>query len=319
MLVGLPGVAAAEPNDSWYVSAGIGANWLDDVSGTIVGTAGGTTADFVAEFDTGWVVDGAVGYNWDAFRLELELGYRSNDAGQVFADPPPPGPGLSAQPGVGGDVSAFSQMLNLIFDIPLGDAAELSLGGGLGGAFIDVDIGGVTTGGSTLILTDDDYVFAYQALAGLSIDVGDHTEIFGEYRYFKADKVDVNGEIVGATLVSANELDFENHSALIGIRFYFGEEPEVIEETPPPPPAAITNFTIYFNKKGALSSEAHATLQEAADVHKGGAPTVTIEAQGGGPRAGDAVTRALVDLGVAEEKIAVQTHDNGDATITITQ
>jgi opacity protein-like surface antigen len=305
VLVGLPSLASAEPMDSWYVSVGGGINSLDDVDGVLTST-GGATAPFELGFDTGWALNGAVGHGWDVLRLEFELAYRQNDV-EFFNTPAVT---------TSGDVTTFAQMLNLVFEVPLGDSVELSLGGGLGGALVDVDIIG-TSGGDVATLSDDDYVFAYQAIAGLSVDVGERTEIFAEYRYFVTEEAEISGA-APPDFFFTSDFDTENQTGLIGIRYFFGEEAAVVEEPPPPPPP-MTNFTIYFNKKGALSAEAHATLQEAADVHKGGAPTVTIAAQGGGPRAGDAVTRALVDLGVAEEKISVQTHDSGDATITITQ
>jgi opacity protein-like surface antigen len=320
MLVGLPGLAFAEASDSWYVGLGAGANWLDDIETTFNGPGGGATPDaYQAEFDTGWMLAGAVGYNWEAFRLELELGYRTNDTSGVSLDIAPPGP-LTPEPGLGGDVSQFSQMVNMIFDIPLGEDAELSLGGGLGGVMVDVDIGGALAGGGTQSLSDDDYVFAYQAIAGLSLDIAENTELFGEYRYFGADKVGLSGVNTGGVFpgsLEPEDIDLENHSALIGIRFFFGEEAEPLPPEPAPV-APMTNFTIYFNKKGALTSEAHATITEAADVSKGGAPVVTIEAVGGGPRGGDAVARALEDLGIPAEKIAVENRDDGNSTITIT-
>jgi hypothetical protein len=210
-------------------------------------------------------------------------------------------------------------MINMIFDVPLGEDLELSLGGGLGGVQVDASIAAPTSPGTSLLLDADDYVFAYQAIAGLNIDVGERTELFAEYRYFAADKADLSGALVDSGVPFADidgEADLENHSGLVGLRYFFGEEPAPAPE--PAPVAPMTNFTIYFNKKGALTSEAHATITEAADVSKGGAPVVTIEAVGGGPRGGDAVARALEDLGIPAEKIAVADHGDGNATITIT-
>jgi OmpA-OmpF porin, OOP family len=307
VLACMPALASAEPTDAWYVSVGAGANWLDDVDGILTSTGGATTT-FDAGFDTGWAANGAVGYSWDILRVEFELAYRSNDL-EFFN---------TAAVTPSGDVSSFAQMLNVVFDVPLGDTVELSLGGGLGGALVDVGIAGSTAGGAA-VLNDDDYVFAYQAIAGLSIDVGERTEIFAEYRYFVTEEADIAGvSTPGPTFFTTGDFDTENQTGLIGLRYYFGEEAAPVSEPTPEPVAPMTNFTIYFNKKGALTSEAHATITEAADVSKGGAPVVTIEAVGGGPRGGDAVARALVDLGIPTEKINVENREDGNSTVTIT-
>jgi opacity protein-like surface antigen len=308
MLAALPVVASAEPTESWYVSVGFGANWMDDVEDIVLHSTGSATAGpFDVGLDTGWAVDGAVGYKWDMLRLEFELAYRANDTEELNDSG-------TIEPS-NGEVTSFAQMLNVIFDIPIGETVGLSLGAGLGGALVDV---GMTAGGAgTLVANDDDYVFAYQGIAGLSLDVGERTQLFAEYRYFATSEATIRGVFVG-TPFDTDDVETDNHTGLIGLRYYFSEPAPMAEPTPEPAPAPVTNYTIYFNKKGALSAEAHGTLAEAADTHKGGAPVVTIEAVGGGPRAGDAVTRALVDLGVAAEKIAVDSRGD-DATITITQ
>src|SRR5579871_3347066 len=60
----------------------------------------------------------ALGYSWaGGFRIEDEIGYTSHDASTA---------------GFGGSSSVTSDMLNLVYDIPLGDMWKLSLGGGLG-------------------------------------------------------------------------------------------------------------------------------------------------------------------------------------------
>jgi OmpA-OmpF porin, OOP family len=289
---------ALADDGSWYIGAGVGANWAD---GDVSAPTAAPFSNFDLEFDTGWAIIGDVGYRWhdSGFRLAAEVGYRSNDVEEIVH-------GTHTHP-AGDELGQFSLMVNMLFDFPIGDAAVLTLGGGLGGATAALDAG-------TTIVDDGDFALAYQGIAGLAFSVSDDVELFGEYRYFANHKQDF--ESFGG--FSSEEGDFDNHTATIGLRFFFGEE-AAAEVTPEPTPVEPqTNYTIYFNKKGALTADAQATIQEAADTSKGGAPVVTIEAQGGGPRAGDAVTRALVDLGIAEEKISVQTHDSGDATITIT-
>jgi OmpA-OmpF porin, OOP family len=289
---------ALADDGSWYIGAGVGGNWADgDVSAPTVAPF----SNFDVEFDTGWAIMGDVGYRWydSNFRLAAELAYRSNDIDSITH-------GTHTHP-AGEDLTQFSLMVNMLFDFPIGEGAVLTLGGGLGAATAAIEAGTTMTDG------DEDLAFAYQGIAGLAFSVSDNVELFGEYRYFANHKQDVT-----VFTSFAEEGDFDNHTATIGLRFFFGEEAEAVEPAPSAPVAPQTNFTIYFNKKGALTAEAHATITEAADVSKGGAPVVTIEAQGGGPRGGDAVARALEDLGIPAEKIAVENRDDGNSTITIT-
>ena len=70
---------------------------------------------FEAEFDNGFGIEGAVGYEHPSgFRGELALGYRSNDFDNLSAD------GISAS--VGGQVEALSVMANgyAAFDVGAG-------------------------------------------------------------------------------------------------------------------------------------------------------------------------------------------------------
>jgi opacity protein-like surface antigen len=218
------GAANALADDgSWYVGAGVGANWVNDES---VDTAFGATVD--AEFDTGWAVIGDVGYRWwdSNFRLALELGYRSNDADTIAFSGGPPVAGAS------GELTQFSAMVNMLFDFPLGEDAVLTLGGGLGGATADYEAG---IAGVTFVADGDDGLqLAYQGIAGLAFSISDDVEIFGEYRYFANHAHDVVTFPGGLPL--DDEADFDNHTATVGLRFFFGEE-AAAEVTPEPTPA----------------------------------------------------------------------------------
>ncbi len=317
VLAGLPSLASAEPDNSWSLAVGAGGNWLDDVNGTIAVGAG---APFELGFDTGWVAEVGVGYNWEMVRLELELSYRENDA-DFFN---------SSFVTVNGDDTQFAQMVNLIWDLPLGDTIELSLGGGIGGVLVDVGVSGSTIPGETVFIDGDDYVFAYQAIAGLSVDVGDHTELFAEYHYFATEDADIGGFTQpGHAPFSTEDFDMTKHSALVGLRFFFGEEVAPFEEAAPPPapPPPQTSFAVDFDfNKANLTASGQSAVAEAAEASKNGASPVTLDLHGDGDaardaelsdRRGAAVKAALVDLGVPPDKISVETRDGGDALVTI--
>lgn len=320
--VSVPAIASAEPMDSWYLDLGVGANWLD-VDGSVTTVTGGSSTDFEGDFETGWVVLGDIGYQWDNVRLALEIGYRDNDLDTVTS---PIFPGTFP---ADGNATQFSQILNVIFDIPLSDSVELSIGGGLGGVAVDMQVT-VDTGGSTVVLDGDDYGFAYQALAGLSVDVGTQTELFAEYRYMAAE-VDLEGTFndTGVPFEDLTaELDLENHSGLIGIRYFFEEAAAPVEAgPPPPPPPPQTAFTVYFDfNKSNLTAEAQAAVAEAVEAHKTTGQPVTVEIQGDGDankdaslsdRRAAAVKAAMVDLGASPDAITIETRDGGDALVTL--
>lgn len=273
-IAGLPVVASAQDDmfdmqdGNWYVGVGLGANWLDDLSGsTLTPPPTPLVTPVDLEFDDGWVMIGSLGYAWDNLRLEFELGYRDNDS-ETFTTA-----GLTGN--AYADVTQFSQMLNLIWDIPLGENLALSLGAGAGGVLLEMNGGGTTGAGSTLVLDDDDYVFAYQGIAGLSYDISDNMEIFAEYRFFGVDEFQASGVISPAALpVVLGDDDIENQSAILGVRYYFGAaEPEPlppapVEQSQPIAPAPKT-FIVFFDfNKSNLTGEAQSVVAEAADAYR---------------------------------------------------
>jgi OmpA-OmpF porin, OOP family len=268
-LIALSGGAAfAQDEGNWYFGVGLGANWLDDVDSSYDPPLWIPSEE---EFDTGWVMTGALGYRWDHWRLEFELGYRDNTL-EGFSFPTGIGPNPA-----GGDVAQFSQMVNALWDLPFGDNVTFSIGGGIGGAMVKTQYTAITFPGSTLIVDGDDYVFAYQGIAGLSIDISDRMQLFAEYRYFVAQEpeTDATSIILGVpTAMTATHDDLENHTGLIGVRYHFLEaaaepppsQPQPESVVPPPPPKTYIVF-FDFNKSN-LTAEAQSVVAEAAEAYK---------------------------------------------------
>lgn len=318
VVAAVPSLAMAqEPMESWYLSLGAGVNSLDEVEGVLT-SSGGATTDFAVDFETGWAFGGAIGYHWDMLRLELELSYRENDASD-----------FDGADTTTGDVSQFAQMLNIVFDIPLGETVELSLGGGIGAAMVDAEITATTVLGSAIV-ADDDYVLAYQAIAGLSIDVGERTELFAEYRYFATDGAELAGESIPGPTFVTEDFDLKNHTGLFGLRYYFGEaaaEPMESAPTPAAEPAAQTSFSVYFDyNKSNLTADGQAAVAEAVEARRSSDGPVTIDIQGDGDASMDAkladrraaaVKAAAVNLGAPADSVSVETRDGGDATVTL--
>lgn len=202
----LPNVAAAQNWQSGvYLELRGGATFLNDPD-----LNGDPILDEI-ETDTGWLVDAAVGYAHDSgLRGELALGFRRNDIDEVT--------GGSITVDADGDVSNFTAMFNGYYDFHLdkygvrGPAANLTpfIGGGLGLAVISVKFDELA-GSSISDDRDDDTVFAYQAIAGLSYGFTRNVTASVSYAYFATEDPNFNG----------TEADYQSHNVMAGIRYTF--------------------------------------------------------------------------------------------------
>jgi outer membrane protein OmpA-like peptidoglycan-associated protein len=261
--IALAGTAEASHFKGWYVGLEGGANWIQDADFKADSTTG-----FTSSFDTGWAALGTVGYAWSNWRFELELGYRANDIDDIF---------FQGKRGVvhltdSGELNEFSQMLNAVYDIPVGSKLTLSLGAGAGGDYIMYKDDVLHQ--PALALHDNDYVFAWQLIGGLNYALGERTELFVDYRYFNAEDAkftDVDG------LASTHSDDYDTihkHTVTVGLRYdlYADEEPVAAPAPPPPPPpppAAPKSFIVFFAfNKCNITAEADNVLGEAASAAK---------------------------------------------------
>ena len=254
----------------WYVAVEGGVNWIEDADGTLDTPAPGSIP-FEAQFDTGWAVFGEVGYRWESnWRLELEVGYRSNDVDCVSVAGGPCN-------GFDADVSQFTQMFNLVYDVPLSDRLTLSLGAGLGSDFVTVD---------APTFKDTTWVVAGQLFAGLNFALSDDIDLFVNYRYLIADDPHVDV----APFVDAGFNDAK-HTVTIGLRFDLeGDEEPAYHEPPPPntgpmpmgppppPPGPAKHYVVFFGfNKANLTLKAQAVVAEAAATAKeGGAAQILV-------------------------------------------
>ena len=171
---------------TWYLSieggAAVGGNVsaaiLDGPLCGLLGFGPGCQPD--ASVESGWAALGAVGMRvMSNLRIEGEAGYRSQELGSR------------------NDVTQTTVMVNALFDIPLSEAFELSIGGGLGFDWID------TGAGDRGPLLGSDSAFAYQLIAGLSYDIADNVELTLNYRYTDADFEDLYAVVDGTPTGSA--------------------------------------------------------------------------------------------------------------------
>jgi outer membrane protein OmpA-like peptidoglycan-associated protein len=243
------GAEAGHRPVGWYVGVEGGANWIDNAD--IDFSPGGGT--YEAEFESGWAVFAEVGYRFeDNWRLELEAGWRENDVDCIDFGP---GPCVA---GPWGDLSQFTQMVNLIHDIDISEHTAISVGLGFGGDFVQAD---------SVFVRDEDFVLAGQAVFQLTHEISDRVDFVVSYRFMTTG--DPEFRVAGP--VSA-EFENENHTVSVGFRFDLQDDASPVMAAaatpamePPPPPSQPRQYIVYFAfNKANLDAKAQAVVQEAA-------------------------------------------------------
>ncbi len=289
-----------------------------DISGTGVGI------NRNVDTDTGWAVMPSIGYRYgNGIRTEFELGYRSNDIDSV-----------SGSAAGTGEINAKSAMLNLLYDVDTGSRVMPYIGGGIGYAQVDYDgVGPVGVGVNRV--NDDDNVFAYQGIAGLSYWVNETVEVAAEYRYFATQDPDFR-----TSAGVAVEGEYDSHAALIGLRWNFGAPkaaapvaaaPAAVTPQPDPiaePPALPRSFLVFFDfDRSDVTAEADAILNDAATYAKT-TGAVRIGATGHADRSGsdeynlalsmrraNEVKARLLALGVPESEISIDARGESEPLV----
>ncbi len=216
---------------------------------------------FDAELKRGYDIDVIGGYDFGAFRLEGELGFKRAkrdgfDPDGAFltslnpvlnrpsAAPDPGAPGFAALNqgdfnNTDGKVVVHSAMINLLADFGSDDGLGFYAGVGLGRA-------------KARALDDGDSAWAGQLIAGVRSAISQNIDIGLKYRYFRTRRMNFVGGPIGfqgnvnsvvggtqrTTAFITPELDgrFQSHSLLASLTFNFGRPAEVIIAPPPPPP-----------------------------------------------------------------------------------
>jgi outer membrane protein OmpA-like peptidoglycan-associated protein len=267
-----------------------------------------------AEFeDFNWVVSGALGYALgNGLRLETEVGYRPNDVDNI-----------TGVAGGSGDVDVLNWMFNALYDLDYWNLpVKPYVGAGIGIAHVDFD--GVTpVAGSTI--NDSDIGFAFQGIAGLSLDLTENLAATLDYRHLRVPNVSFRTN--GGTNVDS---DYATNQIMIGLRYTFGAPPKaapapvpVKQPAPAPKPAPKVQlqpkeFIVFFDfDQAKLTPEAQKIVNDAAaEARKG---YVRIKLSGHADRAGssqynvglsqrraDSVMSELRRLGVSSADIATE-------------
>ncbi len=107
-------------------------------------------------------------------------------------------------------------MANVIVDIGAVDGFEFFVGGGAGVA--KLEFSDVTLGSGAVLLDDEgsDWLFAWQAMAGVRKPLSDRVDLHVRYRYVDVDDAELIG--LAGRAVSAG---LSAHSLSVGLSFNF--------------------------------------------------------------------------------------------------
>jgi opacity protein-like surface antigen len=226
---------------------------------------------FGLDYKRGLDIDAIAGFDFGAFRIEGELGYKRSkldefefDDGDIAAintalnrpsgtgDPGAPGlPAISDTSfDLGGRVSVLSGMVNALADFGDENGVSFYAGGGVGRARVKA-------------FGDRDAAWAFQAIAGVRYAISPGIDFGLKYRYFRTGNVNLTDDsfalagnpnavtvATGAGPVIVNQTsnavafaDFENkfrsHSLLASLIFNFGAPEAPLPPPPPPPPPMV--------------------------------------------------------------------------------
>ena len=260
-------------DNSWYVGVEGGALLVEDMKYDIGALSDAGQVDHKYGYD----VDGVIGYDFGAFRLETEVGYKNSTVDSYQSTTTTPVQNAAHLPFnqpagtfdyAGGRTTALSFMLNGLLDFGDDDGIQGFVGGGVGVARVKTKLALNTFSN---FLDDSDTVFAWQALAGIRAPLTSHLDATLKYRFFNADNlklVDVSGR--------AFDGRYRSHSILGGLTYNFGE-PAAPPPPPPPEPVPVAAapvcspgpFIVFFEwDKSDITPDASSILDNAVTQYQ---------------------------------------------------
>ncbi len=141
----------------------------------------------------------ALGYRFKNFRFDEELSLRYNGVEDFQSIPPVCGSLFSD-----GQVIVTSLMTNIYWDFLLGNYIMPFIGVGAGGAFI---INSATEPQSGANFSKNDIGYAFQAIAGVGIELNFRSEIDIFYKFYQANFINYTREIFSCDAIPATGSD----------------------------------------------------------------------------------------------------------------
>jgi opacity protein-like surface antigen len=153
----------------FYIGGEAGWTSLFDQPDTISGV---TSA--IARFNNGFNTGVRGGYEFGAWRFEVEYSYRQNGARDLVGS-------NFAIKAVGGDRHSNSIMTNVVYDFTLGYPITPHVGFGVGAADV---FDGLMLQGIGQLFNNSNWQFSYQGIAGIRYELGQALTLDLGYRYF---------------------------------------------------------------------------------------------------------------------------------------
>lgn len=214
-LIAVPAVAQ---ESGFYVGGELGAIVSADTEQQYTpGGTVGTTGSLSTDHELGFSGAAFAGYDFGMIRVEAEAGYQSSGIDKVNSSFAAGAGTLAAgSQSASGDVTAQSVMLNGIWDAGEFEGVSFFLGGGAGMAKLKVS--DLTTAGGATLLDDEaeDWLFAWQGIAGVRKALSANLDAHVRYRYMKVDEAEMVG--LSGRAVTA---DFSSHTLAAGLTFKF--------------------------------------------------------------------------------------------------
>ena len=245
----------------WYVSMGAGANWIVDGDYRTYSSSGSVTEYGELNFESGYIVAGTVGYDFGRnWRVEFEVAYRDNDVDTYCTSS---GDCFTADT----QVWELSQMVNVLYDVPLGGNWEASIGAGVGGNLVVVK--------EWDSLEMDDYVLAGQLIAQAGYRLSDRWQAFADYRYMIMDDISA---LQLSTPLDVGEFEKAEHSLMVGLRFDLQRDGAMPDRPRQPDAAAPKQFIVFFgfNKSNLTAEAARVVTEAAAAAKKYGSASIAV-------------------------------------------
>lgn len=197
--VTVAGVAEAHAQE-WYLFAGAGPSFTEDVSGSVDGTP------LRESYDIGFMLHGGTGYQIGPYRLEGEIAYARHSIDQITVGDMPSSSG--------GNRSTLAGLANFYVDFDTTTRWMPYAGAGIGAAHIALnDI----SAPQSVMLDEGDTVFAFQLKGGIAYRLGRSTRVIVGYRFFSADEIELTGE----NSLQASSEGSQLHTLEAGLRYRF--------------------------------------------------------------------------------------------------
>jgi opacity protein-like surface antigen len=195
--------------DLWYVTLFGGASFPNHVK-----TNYDVSTDYSVDFNTGFVIGGAVGRRInDVFRVEGELSYARYKAGSYKGTYN--GVDVFASGDATGNLSATYLLANVWADVAHYGDAKLYVGGGIGAAYVTAD---THFSGHDFGYGPGGWGFAGQVGAGVTYALTQNVDLDFGYRFKAITGVDLDDNDGGGTYADAK---LYSHNVQVGVTLKF--------------------------------------------------------------------------------------------------